>query len=63
MSPAPEKHQNALICNSGPNFSEQTFQKNISQSELAFKSIQDFLRVKMDKTKIDMVNDFQSPKL
>ena len=25
MSPAPEKHQNALICNSGPNLNEQRF--------------------------------------
>ena len=25
MSPGPEKHQNALTCNSGPNLNEQTF--------------------------------------
>ena len=63
MSPAPEKHQNVLICNSGP-LNEQTIQNlDNPHSEFAFKSIQDFLRVKMDKTKIDMVNDFQSPKL
>ena len=36
---------------------------DISHSDFASKSIQDFMRVKMDKKKIEIVNDFQSPKL
>ena len=53
MSPAPEKQQNALICNSGPNLNEQRFKNlDISHSDLAFKSIQDFLRVKWVKQRL-----------